>query len=331
MDTRTMTDAVPYDGLGPATVLEAVESTGLLCDGRLLALNSYENRVYQVGIEDGQPLVVKFYRPGRWEDEAILEEHGFAHELLDHDIPVVAPLAMAGRTLHSHGGFRFALYPRRGGRLPDLDMPDHRLWMGRFLGRMHAVGEVRGFEHRPELSIRRFGREPLEEILRRKLVPGYMLEAYVSVAEDVLTRIQACWDRAGAVPMIRLHGDCHAGNVLWTDTGPHFVDLDDAVTGPPLQDLWMLLAGDRREMTEQLSEVLEGYEDFQEFDRRQLHLLEALRSLRMLNHSAWLARRWDDPAFPLAFPWFGESRYWEEQVLALREQTALLDEPPLQV
>lgn len=324
-------DSVPYEGLGPDTVLTAVESVGPLCDGRLLALNSYENRVYQVGIEDQTPVVAKFYRPGRWSDEAILEEHAFALELLEHEVPMVAPLVIDGRTLHTHGGFRFALYPRRGGRLPDLDMPDHRLWMGRFLGRMHAVGSSREFLHRPELSIRRFGRDPVEDILNRQLVPAYLLDAYTSVAEDALSRVEAAWNRAGPMEMIRLHGDCHAGNVLWTHTGPHFVDLDDALTGPPLQDLWMLLSGDRREMTGQLSEVLEGYEDFCSFDPRQLHLLEALRTLRMLHFSAWLARRWHDPAFPQAFPWFAEARYWEEQVLALREQTALLDEPPLQV
>lgn len=324
-------NAVPYEGLGPDTVLAAVESTGLLCDGRLLPLNSYENRVYQIGIEDQAPVVAKFYRPGRWSDDAILEEHAFALELLEHEVPMVAPLVIDGRTLHSHEGFRFALYPRRGGRLPDLDMPDHRLWMGRYLGRMHAVGASRQFLHRPELSIQRFGQEPVNEILNRDLIPVYLLEAYTSVAEDVLRKVEAVWDRAGAIEMIRLHGDCHAGNVLWTESGPHFVDLDDALTGPPLQDLWMLLSGDRREMTEQLSEVLEGYEDFFDFDARQLHLLEALRTLRMMHFSAWLARRWHDPAFPQAFPWFAEARYWEEQVLALREQSALLDEPPLQV
>lgn len=327
----TENDAVPYEDLGPATVLAAVESVGPLCDGRLLALNSYENRVYQVGVEDETPLVVKFYRPGRWRDEAILEEHAFALELAEHEIPVVAPLVTDGRTLHAYGGYRFALYPRRGGRLPDLDMADHRLWMGRFMGRMHAVGAIGEFRYRPALSIQRFGREPVDYILSRDLVPGHVRDAYASVAEDVITRIQAAWDRAEPVPFIRLHGDCHAGNVLWTDDGPHFVDLDDAVSGPPLQDLWMLLSGDRREMTLQMSEVLEGYEEFHDFDPRQLHLLEGLRTLRMLHHSAWLARRWEDPAFPLAFPWFAETRYWEEQVLALREQTALLDEEPLQV
>ncbi|MEX1067342.1 MAG: serine/threonine protein kinase, partial [Aquisalimonadaceae bacterium] len=198
------TEEVPYQGLGPDTVLSAVESTGAVCDGRLLALNSYENRVYQVGIEDQTPLVAKFYRPGRWSDEAILEEHAFGLELLGHDIPVVAPLVIGGRTLHSHEGFRFALYPRRGGRLPDLDMPDHRLWMGRFLGRMHAVGASSRFQHRPELSIQRFGREPLEYILSRDLVPGHVLDAYSSVAEDVLNRVEAAWQRAGSVTMIRL-------------------------------------------------------------------------------------------------------------------------------
>lgn len=324
-------DAVPYDGLGPDTILDAVEGIGIVCDGRLLPLNSYENRVYQIGVEDGQPLIAKFYRPGRWPDEAIGEEHAFTQELAEHEIPVVPPLEIGGRTLHRHAGFRFALFPRRGGQLADLDQPERRRRLGRYLGRLHAVGAARAFRHRPTLSVTWFGHEAVAEILRRELVPAELLGSYRSTTEHALARVEEAWRRAGDVPVLRLHGDCHAGNVLWTDQGPHLVDLDDTMMGPPLQDLWMLLAGERYEMESQLAEILEGYEDFFTFDPRQLHLLEALRTLRMLHHSAWLARRWHDPAFPPAFPWFDQPRYWEEQILALREQTALMDEPPLAV
>ncbi|MCH8503670.1 MAG: serine/threonine protein kinase [Ectothiorhodospiraceae bacterium] len=323
--------AAPYYNLGPDTVLDAVESLGFACDGRLLALNSYENRVYQVGVEEAAPVVVKFYRPNRWTDAAILEDHAFSLELADADIPVVAPLIVDGRTLHVYQGFRLAVYPRRGGRGPELDNVEHRVWLGRFIGRIHAVGQVHPFKDRPTLSIQGLGVEAVEEIRRRDLIPASLREAYDYTTGFLLDGVRRAWDRAGAIPFIRLHGDCHPGNILWTDAGPHFVDLDDAMNGPPIQDLWMLLSGDRAEMTGQLSDVLEGYEDFFDFDPRQLHLLEALRTLRILHHAAWLARRWEDPAFPLAIPWFGEARYWEQHILSLREQTALLDEPPLTV
>lgn len=331
MTDETVDDKLPYGGLNPDTILAAVESTGLWCDGRLLALNSYENRVYQVGIEDHVPVVVKFYRPERWSDDAILEEHAFSEELAAHEIPVVAPTRLGGATLHHFDGFRLAVFPRRGGRLAELDQADNRLWMGRYLGRMHAVGAVSTFRHRPVFDVAKRGHGALETILQCGYLPAGLTETYVSVARDVLLRVEQAWQRGGDYQAIRLHGDCHVGNILWTEQGPHIVDLDDALSGPPLQDLWMLLSGDRHEMQGQLLDILEGYEEFAEFDPAQLHLLEALRSLRMLYHSAWLARRWHDPAFPMAFPWFAESRYWEEQILALREQMALLDEPPLTV
>ncbi len=331
MTDETVDDKLPYGGLNPDTILAAVESTGLWCDGRLLALNSYENRVYQVGIEDQVPVVVKFYRPERWSDDAILEEHAFSEELAAHEIPVVAPTRLGGATLHHFDGFRLAVFPRRGGRLAELDQADNRLWMGRYLGRMHAVGAVSMFRHRPVFDVAQRGHGALETILQCGYLPSGLTETYVSVARDVLLRVEQAWQRGGDYQAIRLHGDCHVGNILWTEQGPHIVDLDDALSGPPLQDLWMLLSGDRHEMQGQLLDILEGYEEFAEFDPAQLHLLEALRSLRMLYHSAWLARRWHDPAFPMAFPWFAESRYWEEQILALREQMALLDEPPLTV
>jgi len=305
---------------------------GYRCDGRLLAMNSYENRVYQVGVEDAEPLVAKFYRPGRWSDEAIGEEHEFSRELAEAEVPAVAPLAgPEGATLFAFEGFRFALYLKRPGRHPELEDPDTLRWMGRFLGRLHAVGSLRPFRHRPVLDLQTFGVDTLAFLFEGRLLPPYLEASYRSVAEAVLDGVRRCYERAGPVPVLRLHGDCHAGNVLWTREGPHFVDFDDSRTGPAVQDLWMLLSGERDALEEQFTWVLEGYSMFRDFDLRELHLVEALRALRMLHHSAWLARRWDDPAFPAAFPWFGEPRYWEQQVLALREQAALLDEPPLRV
>ncbi|MBV6474885.1 MAG: Serine/threonine protein kinase RdoA [Rhodocyclaceae bacterium] len=324
----------PYSALTPDIVLNALESVGLPCDGSLLALNSYENRVYQVGIVDAPPLVAKFYRPQRWSDAAILEEHAFAQELHEREIPVVAPLPLAGgRTLHHAQGFRFAVFPRRGGRAPELDRPDTLQWMGRFLGRIHAVGAVAPFRERPCLDIAGFGEASRDYVLAHGFLPEDLRTAWCSVVDQSLDGARRCYARAGAVASIRLHGDCHAGNVLWTDSGemrgPHFVDFDDCRMGPAVQDLWMLLSGERAEMTHQLGEVLAGYEDFRDFDRRELHLVEALRTLRLLHYSAWLARRWDDPAFPAAFPWFNTQRYWQDRILELREQVALMDEPPL--
>ena len=322
----------PYSGLTPDVVLNALESAGLQCDGSQLALNSYENRVYQIGIVDAPPVVAKFYRPERWSDAAILEEHAFTLELQEREIPVVAPLALAGRkTLHAAEGFRFAVFPRRGGRAPELDKPDTLQWMGRFLGRIHAVGAVMPFRERPTLDIASFGEDSRDYLLAHRFLPNDLLAAWQSVAEQALEGVRRCYGRAGPVTSIRLHGDCHAGNVLWTDDGPHFVDFDDCRMGPAVQDLWMLLSGERAEMTRQLGDVLAGYEDFCEFDTRELHLLEALRTLRLLHYSAWLAKRWDDPAFPAAFPWFNTQRYWQDRILELREQVALMDEPPLPV
>ncbi|MDT3735491.1 MAG: serine/threonine protein kinase [Denitratisoma sp.] len=320
----------PYSALTPDVVLNALESVGLQCDGSLLALNSYENRVYQIGIADAKPVVAKFYRPARWSDAAILEEHAFATELQEREIPVVAPLVLAdGKTLHAAGGFRFAVFPRRGGRAPDLDRPDTLQWMGRFLGRIHAIGAVTPFRERPTLDIASFGEDSLAYLLANRFLPEDLLAAWQSVAEQALDGVRRCYERAGPVASLRLHGDCHAGNVLWTDDGPHFVDFDDCRMGPAVQDLWMLLSGERAEMTRQLGDVLAGYEDFCAFDTRELHLVEALRTLRLLHYSAWLARRRDDPAFPAAFPWFNTQRYWQDRILELREQVALMDEPPL--
>jgi Ser/Thr protein kinase RdoA (MazF antagonist) len=319
----------PYANLTPDLVLDAVESLGLLTDGRLLALNSYENRVYQVGIDESTPVIAKFYRPERWSDAAILEEHAFTLTLAEQEIPAVPPSLIAGRTLHEFGGYRFSLTPRRGGRTPELEDSKVLEWIGRFIGRIHAIGAVAPFAHRPTLDIASFGTEPRDFLLANGWIPTDLLPAYTSVVDQALQGVRACHDRAGSSQLIRLHGDCHPGNLLWTDAGPHFVDFDDARMGPAIQDLWMLLSGERSEMSRQLADVLAGYEDFQEFDQSELHLVEALRTLRIIHHAAWLARRWEDPAFPAAFTWFGNQHYWQNHILQLREQIAAMEEGPL--
>lgn len=329
--------APPYAGLTPDTVLGAVESVGFLADGRQLALNSYENRVYQVGLEEDQRgplgearfLVAKFYRPARWSDEQIVEEHRFARELADREIPVVAALEIGGATLHHHAGFRFALFPRRGGRAPELDDPVTLEWLGRFIGRIHGVGATRPFEHRPALDVQSFGIDSRDWLLAHDFIPADLRDAWSGAAALAIEGAQRAFEGAHGIARIRLHCDCHAGNVLWTPGGPHFVDFDDARMGPAVQDLWMLLSGDRASMSAQLRHVLAGYEDFAEFDDRELRLVEALRTLRLLHYSAWLARRWGDPAFPMAFPWFNTQKYWQDRVLELKEQVAAMQEPPL--
>lgn len=321
--------APPYARLTPDLILDAVDSTGARSDGRLLALNSFENRVYQVGIEDGQPLIAKFYRPQRWSDEAILEEHAFTLELAQAELPVVAPLARDGLTLHAFGGFRFALYPRQRGRAPELESRDTLEWMGRFIARIHAVGALQPFAHRPALDVRSFGEEPMDYVLTHGFVPSDLRPAYETLVPRLLERIRADFADAGPVASLRLHGDCHPGNVLWADDGPHFVDFDDARMGPAVQDVWMLLSGEREARVQQLRWFLDGYWEFAEFDLRELRLIEALRTLRMIHYAGWLARRWADPAFPAAFPWFNTQRYWQDHVLALREQAAALEEAPL--
>jgi Ser/Thr protein kinase RdoA (MazF antagonist) len=322
-------DPHPYDRLTPDVIIAAVESLGRDSDRRILALNSYENRVYQVGIEQGAPLIAKFYRPGRWSDAAIHEEHGFALELAAAEVPVVPPLVRDGRTLFEYEGFRFALFERRGGRWPELGSATEREWMGRFLGRIHMVGRRQRFRHRERIDIERMGDQSCEFLLNNGWIPSHLETAYDSLTNDLLDAVNETFQSAHGVAELRLHGDCHRGNVLWTDDGPHFVDLDDCMTGPAIQDLWMLLSGNRADMGEQLSQLLEGYSQFSDFDYRELVLVESLRTLRMIHYSAWLARRWSDPAFPAAFPWFIEPRYWENQVLSLREQLGAIAEGPL--
>jgi Ser/Thr protein kinase RdoA (MazF antagonist) len=319
----------PYSRLSPDRVIAAVEALGFACDGRVLALNSYENRVYQVGLDDAEPVVVKFYRPGRWSTRALNEEHAFAAELAAAEVPVVAPLVVHGVTLHRRDGFAYAAYARKGGRWPELATRDERVMMGRFIGRMHAVGAVRRFAHRAALDSRRLGREAADFLLDRRWLPEHLIEAYSTLIDDLLEIVDDRLREMTSVRPLRLHGDLHPGNVLWTERGPHIVDLDDAMSGPAVQDLWMLLSGTRDEMNGQLGDLLDGYREFADFSLRELNCIEALRTLRMIHYAAWLARRWDDPAFPAAFPWFAETRYWERHVLDLREQLAALGEEPL--
>jgi Ser/Thr protein kinase RdoA (MazF antagonist) len=325
----------PYAGLTPDTVLAALESVGLRGDGRMLGLNSYENRVYQIYLEDGEPgadsVVAKFYRPARWTDAQIAEEHAFVQELAERELPVVAAQRLQGKTLNSFSGFRFAVYPRRGGRAPELDDRETLEWMGRFIGRIHAIGGLSSFVERPDLDIESFGDEPRDWLLEHRFIPEDLEQAWTSAVDLALAGVENCYERADDIHYLRLHGDCHAGNVLWTDAGPHFVDFDDARMGPAVQDLWMLLSGNRTAMTAQLGDVLAGYEAFHEFDPRELHLLEALRTLRLIHYSAWIARRWHDPAFPAAFPWFNTERYWQDRILELKEQIALMEEVPLRI
>ena len=325
----------PFAGLTPDVVLDALGSVGLEGDGRLLALNSYENRVYRATLIDGSHCVVKFYRPNRWTDAQILEEHAFVAELAEQEIPAVPALRLAGQTLHTFASYRFATFPNCGGRAPQLDDRITREWLGRFIGGIHAVGARSPFRARPRIDIESFGEEPRDWLTAHGFIPPDLIEAYRSVVEMALAGVRRAFDRAGDVHVLRLHGDCHAGNVLWRtsngEAGPHFVDFDDSRTGPAVHDLWMLLSGDRGEMTRQLTDILSGYEDFRDFDRRELFLVEALRTLRLIHYAAWLARRWDDPAFPAAFPWFNTQRYWQDRILELREQVAAMEEEPLAV
>jgi len=320
-----------YTELFPETVMDAVESFGYDCSGRMLALNSYENRVYRLDMEDDVPIIAKFYRPERWSDAAIHEEHQFAIELAEQEIPVVAPLVFDGKTLLESNGYRFALYPLQGGRWPDLETMDDRMWVGRFIARIHAIGSKGVFRERHQIEIERMAVSSSQFLMANDFIPSHLEVAYQTLTDDLIALIKAQFEKAGAYTSIRLHGDCHRSNILWTDNGPHFVDLDDCCNGPAIQDLWMLLSGERAEMTEQLCDLLEGYNDFAEIDLSQLHLIEALRSLRMMHYAAWLAKRWQDPAFPLAFPWFNTDRYWEDHVLELREQFSRMQEPVLVV
>lgn len=329
VESVLMNNDAPFCDLSPEAVLDAIEALDLKCDGRVQALNSYENRVYQVGIDDAVPVIAKFYRPQRWSDAAILEEHAFSLELAAQEIPVVAPLAAGGRSLHVHGQYRYAVFPRRGGRWPELGTREEREWVGRFLGRIHTVGRAAQFHSRGSLSVEQLGRDARDYLLDGDWMPDYLLDKYEEVTDELLEDIEVRAEGWGGARLGRILGDCHRGNILWTDAGPHFVDLDDCLRGPAIQDLWMLLSGDNQQMRSELTDLLAGYEQFAEFDRSELALIEPLRALRMIHYCAWLARRWHDPAFPKAFPWFAEPRYWEQHYRALQDQLAAVNAPPL--
>ncbi len=347
----------PFTGLTPDTVLDALDSVGLRGDGRMIQLNSYENRVFQVFLEDGRVVVAKFYRPGRWSDEQILEEHAFAAELMAEECPVVAPwplqlqvdAVLRGRLCMSStdgavagerpaasslvevetagGPYRFAVVERRAGRAPEFETPGRLEWIGRLLGRMHRVGSRRAFVARTRLSVDGMGRDSRNWLARSTIVPPDALPGWLAAADRVIDGVQQAFDRVEPITTLRLHGDCHVGNILWTDAGPHFVDLDDCMTGPAVQDLWMLLSGDSTVARRELNALLSGYEQFMDFDDRELALIEPLRSLRMIHHSAWLARRWDDPAFKAGFPWFEQSGYWAQRATELHEQAEIMAHP----
>ena len=338
--------SAPYCDLTPTAVLDSLDGVGLRGDGRMLQLNSYENRVYQAFLEDGRVVVAKFYRPERWSDAQILEEHAFTAELAAAEIPVAAPLTferdadsphaaaitLAGATLviaaiGSHA-YRFGVCERMAGRAPELDDPEVRRWLGRFIGRLHAVGAKAKFQSRITLDVESYGSSSRDFLLAHDTVPPDSSGAWRELVDAALAACRKAFESA-PLRNLRLHGDCHLGNVLWTERGPHFVDLDDAVNGPAIQDLWMLLSGDRAAMSGQLLDVLEGYESFMDFDWREVRLIEPLRTLRMIHHSAWIARRWRDPAFPIAFPWFASPSYWADQCVRLREQLVAMAEPPL--
>ncbi|AFU99181.1 serine/threonine protein kinase [Simiduia agarivorans] len=325
-----MSQPHPYAALTPDRVLDAIESTGRLTDARVFPLNSYENRVYQVGIEGGQPLIAKFYRPDRWTRDQILEEHRFTAELHAEGLSVVPPLTdTEGQSLWHFAGFDFALFARQGGYPPELDNLDHLHTLGCHLGQLHAIGKREPFQFRPSLDARSFGHDSAAFLLDG-FIPSSLQEAYRTLSRDLLVKVDAAFARF-TPKLLRLHGDCHPGNILWRDEVPHLVDFDDARMGPAIQDLWMLLSGDRQQQHQQLAEIIEGYEMFSEFDPRELSLVEPLRTLRMMHYAAWLARRWQDPAFPKAFSWFNTERYWAEHILELREQMSALDEPPLRL
>jgi Ser/Thr protein kinase RdoA (MazF antagonist) len=332
----------PYSDLTPDLVLDALEALGQPVDGRMLQLNSYENRVFQLGLDDGSFVVAKFYRPGRWLDAQILEEHAFAQELVDAEVPAVPPLALhitstadalqarvlgTPPTLGLYKGHRVAVSPRRGGRSPELEDPAVLSWLGRFLARLHTVGGQRPFEHRLTMGVQTTGRDARQWLAHSDSLPIEQRSAWLAVTDQALDLCQQAFERIDGLRLRRLHGDCHPGNILWTPDGPHFVDLDDACMGPAVQDLWMLLSGDPRERQQQLYALLEGYESIAEFDWREIKLVEPLRTLRIIHHSAWLARRWHDPAFPAAFPWFGSGNYWQQQIDLLRQQIDTMQTP----
>ena len=318
-----------FSGLGPDLILDAIESLGIRVESGLLALNSYENRVYQFIAEDKKRYVVKFYRPQRWTASQIEEEHNFSQELAEHEIPVVAPLVIDGRALHQYQDYYFAVFPSVGGRQFEVDNLEQLEWMGRFIGRIHAVALRCNFTTRPTISIEEYLIEPMDQLKNSELIPDYLHTSFFAILQPVVELTRKLY-KVPKTSNIRLHGDCHPGNILWRD-GPTFVDLDDCRNGPAMQDLWMMLSGDRQQQLIQLDTLVAAYEEFAEFDKSQLCLIEPLRAMRMVHYMAWLNKRWQDPAFPQAFPWFADGKYWEQQILALKEQLSALQEPSLRM
>ena len=327
-DTPMPHSAHPYTRLTPETVMDAIESLGYLCDARNIVLNSYENRVYQVGIEDDSPLITKFYRPDRWSKQAIEEEHRFCLQLQEDEIPVVAPLLIDGQSLFEWQGFWFAIYPRRGGHAPELTRTDDLELIGRWVARLHQVGGRESFQHRPSQS----GASDLagwaEQVLNSGLMPSDYHAVYQSLIRDLETAVREQFQPEGH-RHIRLHGDMHNGNLLLRDEQLYLVDFDDCYQGLAMQDIWMLLSGHRDEQMSQLNAIRRGYEVFRPFPYDELRHIEALRTLRIIKYAAWLCQRWEDPAFPMAFPWLDGHRFWSEHVLTLREQLAGLYNEPL--
>ncbi|MCX7052568.1 MAG: serine/threonine protein kinase [Proteobacteria bacterium] len=317
-------DAQPFARLSPDEVLAAAERLGVECDGRLFALNSYENRVYQIGSASHGTLVLKFYRPGRWSDAQILEEHAFTEELAAADLPVAAPQRFEDATLHRHEGLRYAVFPRLAARAVEIDAQDSLQLIGRTLGRMHAIGAKAPFRHRVTLSSERLGWQARDALLSSPLLEQTMADKYAEASAALLEAVDEAIERIGPVGRIRLHGDCHLGNILWREQGPVFVDLDDCMMGPRIQDLWMFLSGTPDEREGQWNELASGYRQFHAIDEWERDLVEPLRALRMVHHAAWLAARWEDPAFPRAFPWFTSPRFWQEHLSDLWQQLAEL-------
>ncbi|WP_082087137.1 serine/threonine protein kinase [Teredinibacter purpureus] len=321
----------PFENLNPDKVIDAIESHGYLSDLRVFPLNSYENRVYQFGVEEGEPIIAKFYRPQRWSDEQIQEEHAFSLELAEMEIPIVAPIKNdKGISLFHFDEHRFSLYPRRGGHAPDLGDLETLYRLGQQLGRLHAIGKIKPFKYRPTLDLQSYAINSRDFLMSNDFIPQTLTEAYSTLSQHLIDRMQQVFSET-PYETFRIHGDCHPGNILLRPESLWIVDLDDARNGPAIQDIWMLLSGDYPQKCQQLAEVIEGYEEFCEFDRREIPLIETLRTLRLMHYAAWLARRWSDPAFPQAFPWFNSERYWSEHILELREQMSALDEPSLRL
>ena len=320
----------PFDDLSIDTVIDAVESLGFLSDLRVFPLNSYENRVYQVGIENEAPLIAKFYRPNRWSDEQILEEHSFSISLNEAEIPVIPPMRINDESLFAFGKYRFSLAERKGGHAPELDNLDTLYTLGQHLGRIHAMGATREFEHRPAITLQSFAIDSREFLLSKSFISENLVAAYDAVTAQLIAKLHEPLEKFDFAK-IRLHGDCHPGNILTRPDSLYIVDLDDCRSGPAIQDLWMLISGDGDHKQRQFLEILEGYEEFFDFNRAELRLIEPLRTIRLMHYAAWLARRWQDPAFPHAFPWFNTERYWASHIQELKEQLFVLDEPVLKL